>query len=151
MNRAKGEFSGKLWSRKSWASSASSRSPTIITSAALIKSLFENFREKKAAAKRAFKITEQNLVEKLSVTQIEQREVVTDPHDAVPELPFGHLNDAWVRYQRKLLPDHEIWSFSMTWENEWNGTEKVEGYVAVQNGQIGPHFISLRRSLSELD
>jgi len=117
----------------------------------LVKSLLEKLREKKAASAAAFRISKGHLVERLTISEIEQREIVSDPHNAVTELPFGHLNKPWVAYLDELQPDGEIWSFSMTWENEWSDTDKVEGYVAVQNGQIGPHFINLRRSLSELD
>jgi hypothetical protein len=43
-----------------------------------------------------FAVQPGDLLELLSVEEIEQREQVFDPLGAVAELPFGHLNDAWI-------------------------------------------------------
>ncbi len=43
---------------------------------------------------REFAVERQHLLERLTVQEIEKREVVTDPLKAVPDLPFGHLHGA---------------------------------------------------------
>ena len=115
------------------------------------KSSFDKSRREKAATAAAFRISKDNLVEKLTISEIEKREMVSDPHNAVPDLPFGHLNKPWVNYLDELQPDGEIWSFSMKWEYEWSGAHKVEGYAAFRDGHVGPHFITLRRPLTDSD
>ena len=43
-------------------------------------------------AEKKFAVTEGDLLEKLSVPEIEARERIVDPMGAVPDAPFGHLN-----------------------------------------------------------
>ncbi|WVM93015.1 hypothetical protein ULG90_02285 [Halopseudomonas pachastrellae] len=45
-----------------------------------------------------FAVTEDHLLESLTVAEIEARERVADPLGAVPDLPFGHLNTAWQEF-----------------------------------------------------
>ena len=40
---------------------------------------------------REFAVERQHLLARLSVAEVEAREVVVDPLQAVPELPFGHI------------------------------------------------------------
>jgi hypothetical protein len=47
---------------------------------------------------REFAAEREQLLERLTVQEIEMREVVTDPLKAAPDLPFGHLNAAWQEF-----------------------------------------------------
>jgi hypothetical protein len=54
-----------------------------------------------------FKVRPQYLLERLTIDEIEAREMVQDPLSAVPQLPFGHLNVVWspqVRHLRHASP-----------------------------------------------
>ena len=108
----------------------------------------ENAAEKTSAPTEP-QITESDLRDKLSIAEVEQRERVSDPLGAVPDLPFGHLHSAWGAYRDELSPDDEIWSFAKTWNDGWQGPQMITGYVAVQNGQTGKHFITRQRTLEE--
>lgn len=72
----------------------------------------------------------------MTVDEIEAVELITDPFDAVPQLPFGHLNEAWLAFRQKLHPDTTLRHFSSHWTHDWNGTVKYEGYAEVRNGKI---------------
>lgn len=88
-----------------------------------------------------FSVRKEDLIEKLSRELIEEKEMVVDPLNAVPALPFGHLHAAWTGFTEKLQPECELWSFRRHWVTEYRNNV-FEGYVAIQSNTIGPHFVS---------
>ena len=74
-----------------------------------------------------------DLLEALTIAEIEAREKVHDPMNAVPDLPFGHLHPAWMKFRQGLAPDDVLWSFRShkilpCSEKFWSG------YVAIREG-----------------
>ena len=100
---------------------------------------------------RVFAVKRADLLEKLTVAQIEARERVQDPLGAVPDLPFGHLHAAWQVFLAECQPGDKLWSFSARWPGDWRGEEQREGYVRVRLTGPGPAFETVRRSLAEPD
>ncbi len=95
-----------------------------------------------------FAITSPDLIELFTVEAIEQREMVSDPLNAVPNVPFGHLNQAWKDFIAELGAEDQLWSFSSTWKLSFGGHELKKGYVIVTNHAIGRHFLTMnKRSL----
>ncbi len=88
-----------------------------------------------------FSVRKEDLIEKLSRELVEAREMVIDPLDAVPALPFGHLNAAWTEFTVELDPGCELWSFQRHWQTQYRNNV-FEGYVALRADKIGPHFVS---------
>ena len=88
-----------------------------------------------------FSVKPHDLVEKLSVKQIEQKEVINDPLNSVPPLPFGHLNAEWTEFKSKCTPSAEIWSFKA----EYDDFHKIiikKGYARMdRSGVITDHFL----------
>ena len=56
-----------------------------------------------------YKVRKSDLINHLSIDEIESRERVHDPLGAVPELPFGHLNQAWKTFREKGTEQDELW------------------------------------------
>ena len=98
-----------------------------------------------------FAVKRADLLENLTVAQIEARERVQDPLAAVPDLPFGHLNAAWKVFLAGCHPGDKLWSFSASWTGDWGDEEQREGYVRVRLTGPGPAFETVRRSLAEPD
>jgi hypothetical protein len=96
---------------------------------------------------KRFSVLKSYLKERLSLQEIERREMVTDPLHAVPALPFGHLHSTWCAFTQDLTPDSELWSFSTTWENGWGIKEWIEGYVVVCDGIPGTFLLTVRSRL----
>lgn len=90
--------------------------------------------------KSKFHIEFKDLIQKFDRKEIESKEIVHDPLEAVPPLPFGYLHKAWLAYCEQIEAEDDLWSFSATWTNHWSSKEQIEGYVAVRNGAIGPYF-----------
>ena len=115
----------------------------------LIKQSYLEARRKRIAEEDKFRVRSEDLSERMSVEHIEQLERIVDPLNAVPDLPFGHLNAAWIKYLDARPPDSELWSFETVWTTSYGSVQKMSGYVACNGGNVGPHFITMQRVLEK--
>ena len=98
---------------------------------------------------REFAVEREHLLERLTVQEVEKREVVTDPLKAAPELPFGHLHAAWKEFLKGHAEGGELWSFSARWQTTWGRKELRSGYVLVENGSPRTHFLTVWKDLPD--
>lgn len=98
---------------------------------------------------REFAVERSHLQERLTVQQIEAREIVTDPLGAVPDLPFGHLNAAWKTLISTAGVGDEVWSFTAQWQTTWGRKEVRAGYVIVRDGSPAAHMLTLLKEIEE--
>ena len=98
---------------------------------------------------REFAVEREHLLERLTLQEIERREVVTDPLKAAPDLPFGHLNAAWQEFLQGKADGAELWSFSAQWQTTWGRKELRSGYVLVESGSPGAHFLTVWKDLPD--
>lgn len=103
----------------------------------------------KQAEQIEFGIKCEHLLERMTVQEIESREVVTDPLGAAPELPFGHLNAAWKTFINDHASSGELWSFTARWQPYQWSKELRSGYVVVRDGVPGPHFLTVRKDVTD--
>jgi hypothetical protein len=99
--------------------------------------------EREFAVKRAY------LKERMTVQQIEAREVIDDPLGAVPNLPFGHLNAVWKTFIDAVAADDELWSFTAPWETMWGRKDVRTGYVVVRGGVPASHFLIMLKQIED--
>lgn len=95
-----------------------------------------------------FAVERTDLLEAMSVREVEQREKILDPLGAVPDLPFGHLNAAWEKFLEKMEPQDELWAFSAYW-TLWGRKEQRLGYVIVRGDVVGQHFLTMRKEVED--
>ena len=102
--------------------------------------------EQRARARReeadTFKLKATDLVERMSLADIAQREMVHDPLGAAPQVPFGHAHAAWQKFTEALQPGDEIWRFSAHRTLSWGPQEHRRGYAIQRNGQVGAYFMT---------
>ena len=102
--------------------------------------------EQRARARReeadTFKLKATDLVERMSLADIAQREMVHDPLGAAPQVPFGHAHAAWQKFTEALQPGDEIWRFSAQRTLSWGPQEHRRGYAIQRNGQVGAYFMT---------
>lgn len=98
---------------------------------------------------KVFCLKREDLHKAMSIEEIERREIVHDPLGAVPNLPFGHLHQAWLTFKDKMHPDDKIWSFSTQWTSEWGDKQQMEGYAIVKTDEPCDHFLTLNRSIED--
>jgi hypothetical protein len=94
-----------------------------------------------------FKVQRQHLLERLTVAQIEAREMVEDPLQAVLSLPFGHLNAVWCDLVAGLSPGDECWSFEAKWLGRFGSPELRKGYVLWRRGKAVSHVLTVCKEL----
>ena len=83
------------------------------------KEIFGKKSESALDEEREFAVERSHLQERLTVPQIEAREVVTDPLGAVSDVPFGHLHVAWKAFVERVGADDELWSFTAPCQTNW--------------------------------
>jgi len=124
----------------------------VVWPAALYMKGKEIFGKKSVSAldeEREFAVERSHLQKRLTVLQIEARELVTDPLGAVPDLPFGHLNAAWKTFAEGVGADDELWSFTAPWQTTWGRREVRTGYVVVRGGVPAAHFLSMWKEIED--
>jgi hypothetical protein len=99
--------------------------------------------------KRKFAVEHAHLKERMTIQQIEAREVIEDPLGAVPNLPFGHLNAAWKTFIEAVAADDELWSFTAHWETMWGRKDVRTGYVVVRGGVPASHFLIMLKQIED--
>jgi hypothetical protein len=88
------------------------------------------------------------LIAKIDPCDAEITSYVIDPLNAVPPLPFGHLNAAWGNFLADMLdPADELWSFHIPKGSEcgihhFPTTSDIRGFAKVRNGVILGEFIT---------
>lgn len=88
----------------------------------------------------AFAIKEEDLIEAMSISEIEDKEVIDDPLNAVLKVPFGHLNNKWEEFKVNNSPS-TLWSLKSEYE-DYSGVAIKEGYAKLDNdGSIKTFFI----------
>lgn len=100
-------------------------------------------------AAQVFKVRREYLLEKLTIEEIEAREIVQDPLHAVPPQPFGHLHAVWCEVKRHLWPGDELWSFSAQWHDKWGRPDWRTGYVLWRRGKPVGHILTMLKPLEE--
>lgn len=95
-----------------------------------------------------FKLKAADLVERMCLADIAQREMVHDPLGAAPQVPFGHAHAAWQKFIDELQPGDEIWRFSVQRTLSWGPQEHRRGYAIKRQGQVGAYFITRNKRTS---
>lgn len=111
------------------------------------KEIFSRKQDGEVREEKKFAVAQDDLLEQLSITEIERRERVVDPMNAAPDLPFGHLHVAWLSFIQGVGPEDAIWSFSANWTNSWGRKELMAGYVVVRGHAICRHFLTVWKSI----
>lgn len=86
-----------------------------------------------------FDINRNDLIKHTSLDEIESLERVEDPCNAVPTLPFGHLNAVWEKFKTNIQDGDEIWTFAATWNSSW-GKQDCQGYALLRGHEVAHHL-----------
>ena len=87
------------------------------------------------------------LVRKLSLIEAEQENLINDPLGLTPNLPFGHLNDAWTKFLSEfgLEDENELWYFEIPIGSPigdyLKSTGPTSGYAKIVRGKVVGEFV----------
>jgi len=81
-----------------------------------------------------------------TVDEAESQAFTEDPLNAVPNIPFGHLNKGWIVFIEQMSADDELWSFlipkgSLIGRYGSEAQADMHGYSIVRNGKTIDEFI----------
>ena len=86
------------------------------------------------------------LKSKVSVEDAEYQALYQDPSNAVPNIPFGHLNKGWIVFTELIEEGDELWSFlipkgSLIGRYGSETQSDMHGYSIVRDGKTIEEFI----------
>ena len=84
------------------------------------------------------------LVSRHTITEIESLNLIEDPLEAVPNVPFGHLNFAWEQFKQHLRDRDELWHYRTNCLFDSPYARSMMGYVIVRNSEMGERFVTDR-------
>ncbi len=76
----------------------------------------------------------------LSIAEIEAREIVVDPLNGSPAVPFGHLNAAWRHFKSEHPDQSGFWPFRIE-RSQPDESDPVSGYATVVGDEIVDEFL----------
>jgi hypothetical protein len=89
-----------------------------------------------------FTVQRDELVDRFTLNAIEAAEIVYDPLQGVPPVPFGHLNRAWLVFKNQLQEEDEIWSFRAERFDIRLDADARQGYASVRKGVVVAVFVA---------
>jgi hypothetical protein len=74
--------------------------------------------------------------------EIESVNQISDPAGAMPALPFGHLNGAWLHLKKQLSPGRDLWQFSSERVGALKEFKAFEGYAVFDGDTYVDHMVT---------
>jgi hypothetical protein len=96
----------------------------------------------------AFALSEFELTRKVTIEEVEQTNLIQDPMEAVPNIPFGHCNARWVIFKDSLHDNETLWEFESD-RSELAGVQAMWGYAVKRDGRVD-RFMTTGWRLKEL-
>ncbi len=100
--------------------------------------------------KQRFNATKEFLICIIDPEAEEKKHIIHDPLGRVPEVPFGHLHHAWIKFLANTEPDDLIWSYKIKVGDlitPWYSKQKrpssrsIKGYACLRDGDVVNEFI----------
>ena len=83
----------------------------------------------------AFALNDSELLRQVTVDEVERTNLIHDPLEAVPNIPFGHCNARWVLFRDSLQTNETLWEFEST-RSELAGVQAMWGYAVRGEGKV---------------
>ena len=99
----------------------------------------------------AFALNASELLRQVTVDEVERTNLIHDPLEAVPNIPFGHCNARWVLFRDSVQANETLWEFEST-RSELAGVQAMWGYAVRVEGKVERFMTSgwrLRRGVFE--
>jgi len=83
----------------------------------------------------AFALSDFELTRQVTIEEVERTNIIQDPMEAVPNIPFGHCNARWVVFKDALQENETLWEFEST-RSELKGVQAMWGYAVKRDGRV---------------
>ncbi len=82
-----------------------------------------------------FVLNEDELIEQVTISEVEAKNMIEDPLEAVPKVPFGHLHPKWMTFKYSIQPDETLWSFE-SFRSNLSYANSFWGYAIKKDDKI---------------
>jgi len=76
-----------------------------------------------------------------TVKEAERKNLVTDRRLGLKPVPFGFMNEQWVRFKGELRDGDELWEFSSS-ADSWKHLAGRSGICIIRKGRIIDSFVT---------
>jgi hypothetical protein len=83
----------------------------------------------------AFALNDFELTRQVTIEEVERTNLIQDPMEAVPNIPFGHCNARWETFKDSLQDNETLWEFEST-RSELKGVQAMWGYAVKRDGRV---------------
>ncbi len=83
----------------------------------------------------AFILNDFELTRQVTIEEVERTNLIQDPMEAVPNIPFGHCNARWETLKASLQDNETLWEFEST-RSELKGVKAMWGYAVKRDGKV---------------
>lgn len=83
----------------------------------------------------AFALNDFELTRQVTIEEVERTNLIQDPMEAVPNIPFGHCNARWETFKASLQDNETIWEFESN-RSELAGVQAMWGYAVKRDGRV---------------
>ena len=83
----------------------------------------------------AFALNDFELTRQVTIEEVERTNLIQDPMEAVPNIPFGHCNARWAVFKDSLQDNETLWEFEST-RSELKGVQAMWGYAVKRDGRV---------------
>ena len=92
-----------------------------------------------------FSAAPEYLVKKVTIDIAESESYIDDPLGYTPNLPFGHLNQAWLMFKSGMQENDELWFFNIPQgaqhgKYQLQAASEIQGYALIQNMEVVDEF-----------
>ena len=84
---------------------------------------------------KEFILDEAELIREVTIEEVERTNFIHDPMEAVPNIPFGHLNARWLSLRDSIQPNETLWEFESK-RSELKGVQSMWGYAVKADGRV---------------
>ncbi len=96
-----------------------------------------------------FHCQRKHLTKRVTVAEAEAAGKVVDPLHRVPDLPFGHLHQAWVAFTDKRKSTDQLWAFTIPGELDVNTSSRHPKWATPRGAKRGYAVVRWRRVRAE--
>lgn len=90
-----------------------------------------------AKAEPVFSVSPKDLGSPVTVAEVETNNYVTDPYEAVPALPFGHLHTRWLQLRSHVLLGHTLHPFDVLFQaGRYEPVRRHRGWAVVNPDRV---------------
>ena len=106
-------------------------------------------KQEKYELENVFTLSLDALIKQVSIVEVEDANFIIDPLEAVPPIPFGHLNERWVDLRDGMQEGETLWEFESA-DASGDASKRISGYAVRNEVKVDRWMVVGRQRRSSL-